>query len=69
MGKNRPPLDMERPAGQPEGLAKPANVERKPARAVGHRTIHPAADLQPSGQTGTNSEGTSRTSEGPAGPA
>ena len=46
MAEDRPPIDKERPAGQPEGLAKPEDIRRKIGLADGNH-IGPVAYVQP----------------------
>src|SRR5215203_5229703 len=46
MAEDRPPVDMERPAGQPVGLAKPEDIRRKIGLADGNH-IGPVAYAQP----------------------
>ena len=46
MAQDRPPVEMERPAGQPEGLAKSEDIRRKIGLADGNH-IGPVAYVQP----------------------
>src|SRR5215208_4954900 len=55
MGHNRPPVNRNPPAGQPEGLGKPGDTQRRPGLAEGHRT-GPAAVVQPSVQAETKTQ-------------